>query len=72
MVSLALISRLRESCPEDHALTDEQLLDVTKGTLLRAGIEIGIAKEQLVKAIAKSSPIFDRQFGKIRIRRNIK
>ena len=72
MVSQVLISRLRESFPEDHALTDEQLLTITKGTLLRAGIEIGIAKEQLVKAMANHLPVFDKQFGKIRIRRNVK
>lgn len=72
MASKVLISRLRESFPEDHALTDEQLLTLTKGTLLRAGIEIGIAKEQLVKTMAKQLPILERRLGKIRILRNIK
>lgn len=72
MGSKVLIDKLRESFPEDHDLTDEQLLKKTKDTLLRAGIEIGIAKEQLVKAMANHSPVFDRQFGKIRIRRDDK
>ncbi len=65
-----LVSRLREQLAFDDVFTDDQILEQTKGTLFRASIEIGIAKEQLVKAMANHLPVFDKQFGKIRIRRN--
>lgn len=72
MVSTELIKRCREQFELHESITDDQVLEITKGTLLRAGIEIGIAKEQLVKAMAIQLPVFDRHFGKIRIRKDIK
>ena len=47
-----LVRRLREKLQlTEQDSTDEEILKNTHGTLLRAGIEIGIAKEELVKAI---------------------
>tara|TARA_R110000851_G_scaffold273768_1_gene426399 strand:+ start:307 stop:516 length:210 start_codon:yes stop_codon:yes gene_type:complete len=48
-----LIDRIRGVFPDNDSLTDEQVLDMSKGTLLRASIEFDIEYKNLRKAFGK-------------------
>lgn len=54
MDSKELIKRCRDQFELYESITDEQVLEITRGTLLRASIEVGIVKEQLIDVVSLS------------------
>lgn len=54
MDSKELIERCREQFELHESITDDQVLEITKGTLLRARIKAGIVKEWLIEVVSLS------------------
>jgi hypothetical protein len=55
MDSTELIRRCRAQFELHESTTDDQVLEITRGTLLRASIEVGIVKERLIEVVSLSN-----------------